>query len=174
MTVGALETWFPDEEPVAVQIGDDGLAAAMPELLAALGERESTDREEFTSPQAGAVEELILRLSDPRIVLENGERRARATAKLIYEPAQPERPPMESRRFTFTAPLGPIEAADLRWYLESYYLWPVGVFRQRAAEVEGKLSTWGRALLTAVERDSNVLGAWERAGGEGAERRERV
>ena len=41
--------------------GPGGLYAAMPDLLAALGERLPTDREEFITPEAGAAEELILR-----------------------------------------------------------------------------------------------------------------
>jgi len=74
ITVQALGLWFP-EEPVAVVIGPDGLAAAMPQLLAALGERLPTDPEEFITPVAGAVEELILRLSDPRMVTRDVARR---------------------------------------------------------------------------------------------------
>jgi hypothetical protein len=53
VTEGALGMWFPDDEPVAVVVGADGLAAAMPELLVALGERAPTDREQFTSPLGG-------------------------------------------------------------------------------------------------------------------------
>lgn len=49
----------------AESIGADGLAAAMPALLAALGERLPADPEGFTTPQVGAVEELIVRLSHP-------------------------------------------------------------------------------------------------------------
>jgi hypothetical protein len=101
MTVGALQMWFPDEEPVAVVIGPDGLAAAMPELLAALGERLPTDREEFTTPEAGAVEELILRLSSPRMVTQDGIRRAWAIAQLVHEPARPERRAVDSRAVRF-------------------------------------------------------------------------
>jgi hypothetical protein len=171
MTVGALPMWFPDEEPVAVVVGPDGLAAAMPELLAALGERLPTDREEFTTPEAGAVEELILRLSSPRMVTQDGIRRAWAIAQLVHEPARPERRAVDSRPFGFTAPLGPIEAADLRWYLESYWLWPVGVFRDRASGIEVRLPEWGQALHTAVRGDGRAFEAWERAGRDGAARR---
>jgi tetratricopeptide (TPR) repeat protein len=108
------------------------------------------------------VDELILRLSDPRIELVDGQRRARATAQLVHEPAGPGQTPVESRRFGFTAPLGPIETADLQWYLERYYLWPVGVFQQRAAEIADRLPIWGRALFTAATGDREVFGAWAR------------
>ena len=108
MTVGALGHWFPDEEPLAVAVGADGLAASMPELLAALRERDSTDREEFTSPRATAVEELVLRFSEPRIVSRDGVRQARATARLVHESAQVGRRAVEAVPFGFTAPLGPI------------------------------------------------------------------
>jgi hypothetical protein len=57
ITVRALRVWFP-EEPVAVAIGPDGLAAAMPELLAALGKRPPTDPKSYTTPEACRVPEL--------------------------------------------------------------------------------------------------------------------
>ncbi len=38
----------------------------------------------------------------------------------------------------------PIEAEELRWYLEKYCLWPIGqVYEERAAKVEGLLPVWG-------------------------------
>ena len=57
---------------------------------------------------------------------------------------------VESRRFTFTAPLGLIEDDDLRWYLESYYLWPTGLFKARAERIEAQLPQWGQELYLAV------------------------
>ena len=71
----------------------------------------------------------------------------------------------------FHRAVGPIEAADLRWYLESYHLWPVGVFRDRAAGIEARLPQWGQALLSAVRGDGRAFEAWERAGRDGAVRR---
>lgn len=171
VTVGALGLWFPDEEPVAVEVGEGGLVAAMPALLAALGDRRATGAEEFRQAPAGAVDELVLRLSGPRIRTRDGVRRAWATAQLIHEPAEPGRESVESRPFAFTAPLGPIEVADLRWYLESYYLWPVGVFRDRAAGIEAKLPQWGQELLAAARCDGVAFDSWEQAGREGALRR---
>lgn len=72
-------------------------------------------------------EELLLELTDPVMVEKDGTRRARATAKLTYIPAQKGKRHVESKgRFLFTAPLGPIEGEELSWYLERYYLWPTG------------------------------------------------
>src|SRR6185436_10615718 len=121
MTPRALENWF-DEEPVAVpiELGPGGLSAALPGLLAALGERLPTDHQPFAEPDARPVEELVLKLTDPKIETEEGTRRARATATLLYEPARSGARSIESRRFLFTAPLGPIETDDLKWYLERY------------------------------------------------------
>jgi tetratricopeptide (TPR) repeat protein len=113
---------------------------------------------------AKPVEELVLELTDPTIETADGKRRARATATLVYEPAQSGARRIESRRYSFTAPLGPIETDDLRWYLESYHVWPVGVFQDRAAGIEKKLPAWGRALFQAVlgeEEAREAFYAWQ-------------
>ena len=72
-----------------------------------------------------------------------------------------------------TAPLGPIEIADLSWYLESYYLWPVGVFKERAERIEARLPGWGRDLYEAGlgdEEAREAVAGWQQAAA-GAERR---
>lgn len=171
---GALENWF-EEEPLAVkiEIGTGGLSQALPALLAALGERLPTGYQPFDEPDAKPVEELVLTLVDPTIETAEGKRRAKATATLVYEPARSGVRNVVSRRFLFTAPLGPIETADLKWYLESYYLWPVGVFQERAVGIERKLPDWGRELFQAALGEEEVreaLSAWQQAA-EGAERR---
>ncbi len=77
------------------------------------------------------------------------------------------------RRFSFTAPLGPIEAEDLRWYLEEFFRWPVGVFKERADAIAARLPQWGKLLFDeAAKTDSakETLNAWRNAG-DGAERR---
>jgi tetratricopeptide (TPR) repeat protein len=177
ITPGALGTWF-SEEPlgVKVEIGPGGLSAAFPALLAALGERLPDDHQPFEEPDARPVEELVLTLIDPTIETAEGKRRARATATLTYEPARTgarSARNIVSRRFLFTAPLGPIETADLKWYLESYYLWPVGVFQKRADGIEQKLPGWGRELFQAAlgeEEAREALATWQQAA-DGAERR---
>jgi tetratricopeptide (TPR) repeat protein len=174
ITPKALENWFP-EEPVAVsvEVGPGDLSVALPALLAALGRRLPTDHQPLGEPDTRPVEELVLTLIDPRFETGEGKRRAQATATLGYEPARSGARNVVSRRFVFTAPLGPIEAADLKWYLESYYLWPVGVFGERADGIERQLPGWGHALYEAAlgdEEAREALTAWQQAG-EGAERR---
>ena len=146
----ALALWF-EEEPVAVpiQLKPGGLSEALPAILTALGERLPTDHQPLQEVELQPVEELVLKLSDPEIQTDEGKRRPTATATLVYHPANPAVRGVESRRFTFTAPLGPIEADDLRWYLESYYLWPTGVFKERAERIEAQLPKWGQDLYQA-------------------------
>jgi len=174
ITPGALGTWF-DDEPVGVkiEIGPGGLSAALPDLLAALGERLPTDFQPFEAPDARPVDELVLTLTDPAIEISEGKRRAKATATLAYEPAGIGARSIVSRRFFFDAPLGPIEAEDLKWYLEQYSLWPVGVFKDRADRTERKLPGWGHDLFKAALGDEEArepLAAWQQAA-DGAERR---
>ncbi|HJY82033.1 MAG TPA: toll/interleukin-1 receptor domain-containing protein, partial [Candidatus Binatia bacterium] len=170
----ALALWF-DEEPVAVPIrlGPGGLSEALPAILTALGEYLPTDLQPFQSVESQPVEELLLKLSDAEIRIEEGKSRVSAMAALIYEPANPTIRTVESTRFRFTALLGPIEAEDLRWYLESYYLWPTGVFKERAERIEAQFPQWGQALYQAVSAPQvtqEVLTAWQQAT-EGKERR---
>jgi hypothetical protein len=174
ITPGALENWFP-EEPVAVpvEVGPGGLSAAMPALLAGLGKRLPTDYQPLLEPDTKPVEELVLTLSDPLIEVGEGRRRAQAAATVVYQPAGSGVPDVVSRRFVFTAPLGPIETADLTWYLESFYLWPVGVFQERANRIEHALPDWGRDLFEAAlgdEEAREAVAAWQQAAA-GAERR---
>jgi hypothetical protein len=176
LTPAALANWF-DEEPVAVPIqrGLGALSDALPEILAALGEQLPAGHQPAEQPDAGPVEELVLTLADPKIETREGKRRVSANATIAYEPADPTAGKVESRRFSFTAPLGPIEADDLRWYLEQYFLWPVGVFKTRAEGIEQKLPRWGRDLFKAAlganaEGAREALAAWQYAA-DGAERR---
>lgn len=129
----ALELWF-DEEPLAVPIrlGPGGLSEALSRILTALGERLPTDHETMQAVAPQPVEELVLELRDPKVTLREGKRQVTATATLVYQPAHYAARKVESSRYFFTAPLGPIELDDLRWYLEEYHLWPTGVFQERA------------------------------------------
>jgi tetratricopeptide (TPR) repeat protein len=147
----ALEHWFA-EEPLAVPIRLTvaGLSEALPAILAALGERLPDDIQPMSEVAATLVADVLLTLRDPQLDTVNGKRRVTATATLLYTPADPTARPVESRRFTFTAPLGPIETDELRWYLESFYLWPTGVFQERAARMEAQLPQWGEQLYRAV------------------------
>ena len=170
----ALALWF-DEEPVGVrvEVKAGGLSEALPALLAALGERLPDDLQRITDVAPQPVEELILELKDLKIETSDGKRRARAVAQLVYEPADPQARNVESERFLLTAPLGVIEAEELRWYLEEYFVWPVGVFKERAERIETQLPEWGQALYKAAlapEPAREALGAWRQAA-DGAERR---
>ena len=167
----ALALWF-DEEPVGVRVEDKpgGLSEALPHILAALGERLPEDRQPIREPAALMVAELKLRLKDARFEeVGHGKRRVSALAQLTYDPAETSRPPSDSREFKFTAPLGPIEADDLRWYLESYYTWPTGVFTERAKRIEEKLPEWGKELYeaaTTAQSARDLLADWQRVSNE--------
>jgi len=151
----ALALWF-DEEPVGVKVElkVGGVSEALPQILAALGERSPDDYPhqttlaQKTTPQK-PVEELLVKLSDPKVETIDGNRRASATSTLVYEPADAAAREIESKRFSFTAPLGPIEADDLRWYLEEFFRWPIGVFKERA---DGVVLRRCRGTSTAAGR----------------------
>lgn len=154
------------KEPVAVMLssGAGGVEKALPDLLAALGIREPDDSPP-PPPSCAPIAELTLTLSDPSIDRSGGKHRAAATAMLTFSPPD-NTPRVESRRFKFTAPLGPIEAEDLAWYLERYAHWPSGPFQERARGVEKKLPEWGQLLYAAVgdEEARKVVEAWQAAG----------
>ena len=170
----ALPLFF-DEEPVGlrVEVKAGGLNEALPALLAALGERLPDDPHPAAALASQPVEELILKLDDLKVLTEGGKRRARAVARLVYEPADTAAPAVEGKRFNFVAPLGVLEAEELRWYLEEFYVWPIGIFRERAARVEARLPEWGRALYDAAlapQAAQETLQAWQQAGVEGERR----
>jgi hypothetical protein len=169
----ALGLWFK-QAPTAILVRDGGLRQALPQIMAALGERLPDDFEPLKAIEAQPVEELVLKLQDVEIHLnEKGERRVQGNAELRYQPAAAGAREVVSRRYAFRAPLGPIEAEDLRWYLESYYVWPVGVFAERAQWIEGQLPQWGQQLYAAALKADSAqepLRAWQ-ATTNGAERR---
>ncbi len=165
LQTSALGNWF-DEEPLAIpiELSVGGLSKAMDGILTALGVRLPEDGQKQPAVESLPVEDLILELEDPEIHVEEGKRRAKATATLIYEPSNRAERPVRSKRFNFTAPLGPIEADDLRWYLEGYYRWPTGLFKERAEHIEAQLPQWGKQLYQAAlnaESAKNPLSAWQ-------------
>ena len=165
LKTSALGNWF-DEEPLAVpvELKTGGVSEAMPAILAALGERLPTDHETQQTTATHPVEELILELSDPKSRLSKVKLHVTATARLIYDPADPARRKVESKRFKFTAPLDPIEADDLRWYLEDYFRWPIGFFKERADFIEKQLPVWGQSLYNAAMANKSAresLNAWQ-------------
>jgi tetratricopeptide (TPR) repeat protein len=173
--LGVLEQFF-DEEPIyfPVSSGAGGVSAAIDPILVALGLRAPADRDEAPQPRAEPVEELVLELTDLKFQEHEGVRRATARARLVYEPATAGLEEVKSAQpWRFIAPLGPIEAEELRWYLEKYAIWPGGWFRERARRVEADLVTWGQRLHDAAlpaALTANVLAASARIDG-GAGRR---
>src|SRR5207237_141029 len=119
-------------------------------------------------PKAEPLEELVLELTDLKFNEQDGKRRASARARLVYEPATPGQPHVHSAQtWRFIASIGPIEAEELRWYLEKYAIWPSAYFRDRARKVEEDLVKWGRLLheeAMPLAHTTNVMKAWARIG----------
>ena len=165
--LGVLEEFF-GEEPVYIPVssGAGGVEAAMNAILVAVGKRLSADVAPTPQPRAEPLEELVLELTDLEFREKDGVRRASARARLVYEPATPGQPDVFSAQsWRLVAPLGPIEAEDLRWYLEGYAVWPSHYFRDRARKVEANLVKWGQLLHEAalpVAHAANVMQAWAR------------
>lgn len=165
---GILKLLFPSE-PGHIFVDDTptGLNEAIPKIFAALGEQLPEDWDAAKMVPSEPVEELILKLTDPLIKEKDGLRRAEATAELTYNPADNSRS-ITSRRYQFRAPLGPVELGEIRWYIESYYRWPTGVFKERAEKTEGALPEWGKALYAAAlggESAREPLDEWRRKSG---------
>lgn len=175
--LGVLEEFF-GKEPVYVPVSSSpgGIESAMNDILVALGKRLPADI--ASTPQTGPepLEDLILELTDLRIQDHEEIRRASARARLIYKPATDGQPDVHSvKQWLLVAPIGPIEADDLRWYLEEYPFWPSGadVIQQRAQRVERCLPEWGQLLYEAVmpaEYTINVTAAWARIDGKAGRR----
>ncbi|WP_157068013.1 CHAT domain-containing protein, partial [Desulfosarcina cetonica] len=160
---GILKPFFPTE-PVHIFVEDTptGLNDAMTKLFAALGEHLPDDLDKAETVKVQPVEELLLKLCDPVISEKGGLRRATATAELTYTPSDNSRA-ITSRRYTFTAPIGPVEQEEIRWYIERYFRWPTGVFKERAGKTEDALPKWGQAIYKAAldsESAREPLAAW--------------
>jgi hypothetical protein len=124
--LGVLETFF-DDEPAYIPVTSDpgGIEAALHAILVALGKRLPTDVPATPQPKAEPLEELVLELTDLKFHEQDGVRRASARARLVYEPAMPgSREVASAQSWRLVAPIGPIEAEELRWYLEKYAVWP--------------------------------------------------
>ena len=161
---GSLAGYF-DEQPIHIPVSSapGGATAALNDILVALGLRLPSDRPQVVQPRPEAVEELVLKLSNLRFHEEDGKRRAAGTAQLIYEPATTGQRAVESGKWRLIAPLGPIEAEELGWYLERWPVWPNPVLAERARKVEANLKAWGEALYAAAlppEHTASVLQAW--------------
>ena len=136
--LGAFEVLL-GEEPITISLSSaaGGIEATLNPILVALGRRRPSDPPLASQPPAPPVEELVLELSRLSIRQEaDGKRRACAEARLRYQPASAGQPEVVSaNRWRLMAPLGPIEAEQLRWYLESYPIWPSESFQRRDREI---------------------------------------
>lgn len=165
--LGVLKELF-GEEPIYIPVssGEGGIDAALDAILVALGKRLPADVPDTPQPKVEPLEELVLELTDLKFHEQDGVRRASARARLVYEPATSgQREVASERSWRFIAPIGPIEAEELRWYLEKYAIWPSDYFRDRAGKVEESLVQWGQLLHQAalpVAHTSNVMNAWAR------------
>lgn len=148
--LGLTRLLFPSER-LHIVLGDGvtGLNDALPKIRAALGIELPNDWQDTATVTAEPVAELILEMTDPQIKEKDGKRRATAMAELRYVPADGSRD-IRSRRYRITAPLGEIELGEIRWYIERYYAWPTGVFKDRAGKTEANLPIWGKALYDAA------------------------
>lgn len=152
------------EEPLAVKLGEGpmALANAIPQILAAIGLQRPAEEVKHAQAQAVPLADLVLELKDPSVADLDGARRATAVATLTYFPADGSQK-VEGHRYQFTAPLGPIEAEEMAWYLERYINWPSGYFEERAQRVVEALPKWGRLLYDSVNVNASrdALEAWK-------------
>jgi len=163
--LGVLQALFKEEPTyISVSSAPGGATAALHEILVALGLRLPTDRPPVAQPRPEPVAELVLELSDLGFHEQDGVRRPSARARLVYEPASAGQPVVVSdQMWRLIAPLGPIEAEELGWYLERWPVWPNPLLADRAKQVEKNLIAWGQALHGAalpLEATANVLQAW--------------
>lgn len=163
--LGTLQ-WVFKEERLAIHVSSrpGGISEAMTDILVALGERLPNDAPPVPLVPDRPIAEMMLRFRHPRIVESGGKRRATAEAEVVYEPvAGSTEGQITSDPFTFTSPLGPIEAADLRWYLEKYFIWPDQYAKGRAEEIRAKFEVWGRLFFdesAGVAEARETQAAW--------------
>jgi tetratricopeptide (TPR) repeat protein len=163
--LGVLEDFFAEEPTyIPVSSAPGGATAAVHDILVALGQRLPTDRPPQPQPRPEPVAELVLELSDLAFHEQDGVRRPAARARLVYEPAiAGQREVVSEQMWRLIAPLGPIEAEELSWYLERWPVWPNPLVADRAKQVEANLIAWGQALhgvALPLEATANVLQAW--------------
>lgn len=61
----------------------------------------------------------------------------------------------------FEPPLDDAVLADLRWYLETFSIWPTGPDYIRANNIEAQLEDWGRSLLESATREREAAQLWQ-------------
>ena len=106
--------------------------------------------------------ELTLKLTRPYLTIQaDNTERVTADAQLILSVNSVSQ--QESQPFPFTAPIGLLEEGDLKWYLERYYQWPVGLFKERAERIEQSFPEIGKQLFSTFNQSAStqhILQAW--------------
>ncbi|TWU03003.1 CHAT domain-containing protein [Stieleria varia] len=157
-----LEDWPPELIGILVADGAGALDSLMPALLDALEGRGGGGQIDLGQRRAAVpLADLVLRLRATRFELVKNPqgkevRRPVATASLAYFPPDATDPEVVSPEFTLVAPLGKIEADEMRFYLERYFILPYGNFAERARGIEQRLPLWGQDLWAAL--------GWDEAG----------
>jgi len=154
-----LTRWFSPPPRIApLQLTADGLGAALPALLATLGEPPPSDA--ATDRSLSPLTELTLTFS-PADSPDAGAWRLVADLRLY-----PESSMAASASAILDALPPPPLAAILRWYWHSYPCWPNDTVRKFARDAEAQLADWGCALHRAALDTPNlreIMTAWRNA-----------
>ena len=138
-----LDAWFtPAPRIPPIQLTAEGLGAALPELLAALGNPPPGDPPSERSPPPLAELELTFDRADAPSASP-----WRLTARLNRRPG----PTLVPSACLALGSLPRRIAPDIvHWYLHSYRRWPTDAVRQLAQRVDALFEDWGRALYQAT------------------------
>jgi tetratricopeptide (TPR) repeat protein len=138
-----LNRWFsPLPRTASIQLTADGLGAALPALLATLGEPPPSDVTTDRNPLPLTELTLTFSLVDPP----NADAWQLVADLRLY----PESPMAVSASTILGSLLLPPPAAILRWYWRSYPCWPSDTVRKFANHADAKLANWGCTLYQAT------------------------
>ncbi|MBK8536195.1 MAG: TIR domain-containing protein [Candidatus Competibacteraceae bacterium] len=151
-----LSRWFsPPPRTTPIQLTADGLGAALPTLLAILGEPLPSDAATDRSPSP--LTELTLTFSPA------DSPNAGAWQLVACLHLHPESPMTVSASAILGSLPPPPDAAILRWYWHSYPCWPTDTVRKFARHADARLVDWGCALYQATLATPNLrelITAW--------------
>ena len=138
-----LGPWFNQAPQIPpIQLTADGLGAALPALLAALGEPPPSDSAAERNPPPLAELELTFRRADA------------SPASPFWLAARLNLRPEPASALSTGMALGPLPQAldpDIpRWYLNHYPRWPTDTVRQFAQRTDALFGAWGQALYQAT------------------------
>lgn len=138
-----LAEWFtPSPRITPIRLTTEGLGAALPDLLAALGEPPASDSATDRNPPA--VAELVLTFSHLPAETEAPWQ----IAAVLNRPSD-DGVSLQAAT-TFTLPIAPLTAKELCWYFQSYPCWPSDTTRELARRTDAALVTWGRMLYASI------------------------